>query len=89
MRANHQQNEWMAFDVRLSESVSWLCGYSRDIGAIQLDMKVKSAIQRINEGTINNIYFIYCTDVWENSALVDLGSVPTIHCKKPMLPAEV
>ena len=46
--ANHRQNEWMAFDLSLSESVCRLCAYSRDFGEILLNMKVFSEIQRIN-----------------------------------------
>jgi len=43
--ANHRQNEWMAFDLSLSESVRRLCAYSRDFGEILLNMKVFSEIQ--------------------------------------------
>tara|TARA_Y100000022_G_scaffold193840_1_gene197518 strand:- start:73 stop:867 length:795 start_codon:yes stop_codon:yes gene_type:complete len=46
--ANHRQNEWMAFDLSLSESVRRLCAYSRDFGEILLNMKVFSEIHRIN-----------------------------------------
>lgn len=44
--ANHRQNEWMAFDLSLSESVRRLCAYSRDFGEILLNMKVFSEIRR-------------------------------------------
>ena len=46
--SNHRQNEWMAFDLSLSESVRRLCAYSRDFGEILLNMKVFSEIHRIN-----------------------------------------
>ena len=46
--ANHRQNEWMAFDLSLSESVRRLCAYSRDFGEILLNMKVFSEIHRTN-----------------------------------------
>jgi phosphate uptake regulator len=39
---NHRQNEWMAFDLSLSESVRRLCAYSRDFGEILLNMLVMS-----------------------------------------------
>ena len=35
---NHRHNEWMAFDLSLSESVRRLCAYSRDFGEILLNM---------------------------------------------------
>ena len=44
--ANHRQNEWMAFDLSLSESVRRLCAYSRDFGEILLNMKVFSEFRR-------------------------------------------
>ena len=44
--ANHRQNEWMAFDLSLSESVRRLCAYSRDFGEILLNMKVFGEIRR-------------------------------------------
>ena len=47
--ANHRQNEWMAFDLSLSESVRRLCAYSRDFGEILLNMKVFSEIQSIQK----------------------------------------
>lgn len=37
---NHRQNEWMAFDLSLSESVRRLCAYARDFGEILLNMNV-------------------------------------------------
>lgn len=43
---NHRSNEWMAFDLRLSESVRRLCAYARDFGEILLNMKVFSEIHR-------------------------------------------
>lgn len=43
---NHRSNEWMAFDLRLSESVRRLCAYARDFGEILLNMKVFSELQR-------------------------------------------
>jgi len=46
--ANHRQNEWMAFDLSLSESVRRLCAYTRDFGEILLNMKVFSEIHRTN-----------------------------------------
>jgi len=43
---NHRTNEWMAFDLRLSESVRRLCAYARDFGEILLNMKVFSELHR-------------------------------------------
>ena len=43
---NYRSNEWMAFDLRLSESVRRLCAYARDFGEILLNMKVFSELQR-------------------------------------------
>ena len=45
---HHRSNEWMAFDLRLSESVRRLCAYARDFGEILLNMKVFSELQRID-----------------------------------------
>lgn len=47
--ANHRQNEWMAFDLSLSESVRRLCAYSRDFGEILLNLKVSSEMQRLHK----------------------------------------
>jgi phosphate uptake regulator len=44
---HHRSNEWMAFDLRLSESVRRLCAYARDFGEVLLNMKVFSVLQRI------------------------------------------
>ena len=41
---NHRSNLWMAFDLRLSESVRRLCAYARDFGEILLNMKVFSEL---------------------------------------------
>ncbi|MDP6333463.1 MAG: phosphate uptake regulator PhoU [Candidatus Poseidoniaceae archaeon] len=41
---NHRHNEWMAFDLSLSESVRRLCAYARDFGEILLNMLVFSKI---------------------------------------------
>ncbi len=46
--AHHRQNEWMAFDLSLSESVRRLCAYSRDFGEILLNMKVFTEMQNIH-----------------------------------------
>lgn len=43
---NHRSNLWMAFDLRLSESVRRLCAYARDFGEILLNMKVFSELHR-------------------------------------------
>ena len=43
---HHRLNEWMAFDLRLSESVRRLCAYARDFGEVLLNMKVFSVLQR-------------------------------------------
>lgn len=45
---DHRLNEWMAFDLRLSESVRRLCAYARDFGEILLNMKVFSELHRKN-----------------------------------------
>jgi phosphate uptake regulator len=45
---HHRSNEWMAFDLRLSESVRRLCAYARDFGEILLNMKVFSELRRID-----------------------------------------
>jgi phosphate uptake regulator len=45
---NHRHNEWMAFDLSLSESVRRLCAYARDFGEILLNMLVFSKITSIN-----------------------------------------
>lgn len=41
---NHRHNEWMAFDLSLSESVRRLCAYARDFGEILLNMLIFSKI---------------------------------------------
>jgi phosphate uptake regulator len=45
---NHRHNEWMAFDLSLSESVRRLCAYARDFGEILLNMLVFSKIVASN-----------------------------------------
>ena len=45
---NHRLNEWVAFDLRLSESVRRLCAYARDFGEVLLNMKVFSELHRDN-----------------------------------------
>ena len=45
---NHRHNEWMAFDLSLSETVRRLCAYARDFGEILLNMLVFSKIVASN-----------------------------------------
>jgi phosphate uptake regulator len=45
---NHRHNEWMTFDLSLSESVRRLCAYARDFGEILLNMLVFSKIVASN-----------------------------------------
>ena len=47
MLQHHRANEWMAFDLRLSESIRRLCAYARDFGEILLNMKVFSELKQI------------------------------------------
>jgi phosphate uptake regulator len=47
MLKHHRTNEWMAFDLRLSESIRRLCAYARDFGEILLNMKVFNELHRI------------------------------------------